>query len=208
MADIVLDHQGPPSAPASTAGIAYFDSVSKIPSYRNDVKVASIGGVRNTSLAAQAYTTSEIYLTGSALAVPGHLLQAGAIFRWKVVATKTAGTGAPVIIIKVGTLGTTGDTSRVTFTQAASGTSATDTGVWDIEAVLRNTGASGVLVGSLQMAHVLAATGFSTLDHNAMLVVSSGFDTTTAALIVGLTFNHGTAGAGNIELVTAELINS
>jgi hypothetical protein len=41
-----------------------------------------------------------------------------------------------------GTLGTTGDTAIATLTQAASGTSVTDTAVWEIEAVLRNTGAA------------------------------------------------------------------
>lgn len=208
MADIVLDTQVPPSTPSAATGVVYFDSVSKLLTMKNDAgKTLTAPNIRNTSTAAQAYTTTEIYLAGSALAVPGHLLQVGATFRWRVVATKTAGTGPPVLIIRVGTAGTAADTARVTFTQVAAGTSVADTAFYQVEAAIRSIGAAGVLTAGLTMSHVLAATGFSTLDHNVMLVTSAGFDTTVAATIVGLTFNHGTAGAGNIELVTAELVN-
>jgi hypothetical protein len=135
-------------------------------------------------------------------------MQAGATFRWRVVLTKTAGTGALVWIIRVGTAGTTSDTARVTFTQASAPTSVTDAAFVNVEAVLRNAGAAGVLAAGLRLSHVLAITGFSQLGTNVQQVSSAGFDTTVAGTIVGLTFNHQTAGAGSIEVVTAELVNS
>jgi hypothetical protein len=208
MSDILLDQQSAPSAPSAGTGLTYFDSTSKLLTARTSVAPVTVGGVRNASIATQAYTTSEIYLAGSALAVPSHLMQAGAIFRWTVNLTKTAGTGALVWIIRVGTAGTTADTARVTFTQASTPTSATDDAYVVVEAILRNTGAAGILAGSLLLTHVLAITGFSQLGTNVQQVTSAGFDTTVPGTIVGLTFNHSTAGAGNIEMVTAALLNS
>ena len=208
MADILLDNQSAPSAPSSGQTVIWSDNVSKTLMARNDVKPSTVGGVRNASTSTQAFTTSEIYLAGSALVVPSHLMQVGATFHWHVVLTKTAGTGALLWRIRVGTNGTTADTERILFTQASVPTSATDAAFVHVVAILRSAGASGVLAGGLRLNHVLAATGFSQLTTNVQQVTSSGFDTQVANLIVGLTFNHQTAGAGNIELVTAELVNS
>lgn len=204
MSDITLDDETVPSAPASGKVILYNDSLSKFPSYRTSVRSGTIGSVRNFNTSAQAYTTSEVYIAGSALTIPSGLMAVGMRFRWKFGLTKTAGTGSQVFAIKFGTNGTTADTSRVTFTQVAAGTSVTDTEVVEISATVRSIGASGVVSGVLSMTHVLATTGFSTLGANVMSVNSSGFDTTVANLIAGVSFNHGTAGAGNIEFVAAE----
>jgi hypothetical protein len=206
MADIVLDNEAAPSAPASGKVILYNDSVSLVPAFRTSAKAASFG-VRNASVAVQAYTTAEIYLTGSALTIPSHLLQVGTTLRWRGVLTKTAGTAAPVFIIRLGTAGTTSDTARHTFTGFATPSSATDTAWVDIEMIVRTIGAAATSVGSIRMAHQLAATGFANLDHAVQTVSTGTFDSTVAALIAGVTFNHSTAGAGNIEQVTAELVN-
>ena len=205
MADILLDDEVTPAAPAASKVLVYNDSVSKLLTQRTSVKPHGIVPVRNGSTAAQAYTTADVYVTGSDLAVPGHLMQIGMVFRWRLGLTKTAGTGSPVWTIRIGTAGAIGDTARLTFTQVAAGTSVTDTGYWDIEAIVRSIGAAGVISGVLAMSHVLATTGFSTLGANVMQGQSAGFDTTVAATKVGLSFNHGTAGAGNIEYVSAEL---
>lgn len=210
MADFVLDTQGAPASPSAGTMLFYPESttlkfVSKDVNGRYEIMG---GGLRNFSTAAQAYTTAEIYLAGSALTVPTHLLQAGAIFRWRVVASKTAGTGAPVWKLYKGTLGTTGDTNIATLTQASAPTSVADTAIYDIEAVLRNTGAAGVMLFSLSMTHALQITGFSQIPTNAQFVAATSFDTTAASLIVGISANFSTAGAGNIEQVTAELVNA
>lgn len=207
MSRIILDDEATPSAPASSKTIIYNDSVSKALTARTSVKPMTLAGILNSSVAVQAYTTSEIYLTGSALAVPGHLLLAGAIFRWRIVLTKTAGTAIPVFIVRIGTLGTTGDAAIVTFTGFAGATSATDTAWVDIEFIIRTIGASATSEGAIRMNHALAATGFSNLTMAVERKDGTTFNSTTAALIAGVTFNHSTAGAGNIEMVSAELIN-
>jgi hypothetical protein len=56
------------------------------------------------------------------------------------------------------------------------------------------------------MAHVLAATGFSTLDHNVMQVTSAGFDTTVAGTIVGVSVNPGAAGVWTHQVISAECL--
>lgn len=208
MPDILLDTQAVPTAPAASKGLLYFDNVSNVVTSVTSVKSQSVGGVRNASVATQAYSTAEIYLTGSNLAIPSHKLQVGATFRWRVVLTKTAGTGALLWRIRIGTLGTTGDAEIILFTQASAPTSATDTAKVDIDFIIRTIGAAATSQGGLRLNHVLAATGFSQLTTNVQQGAGTTFDSTTAALIAGITFNAQTAGAGNIELVGAELINS
>lgn len=208
MAIITLDTQSAPATP-SGAGTLYFDSTSKLLTMKNDSGIPrTVQGVRNASAAAQAFLAADVYVTGSSLAIPSHLLQVGATIRWRIVATKTAGTGSPVWTVRFGTAGAVGDTARVTFTQVAAGTSVADAGFFDIECVVRVAGASGVLAGGLRMDHVLATTGWSTLGSNVQQVTSSAFDMTVANSIIGLSFNHQTAGAGSIEVVSAELVNS
>lgn len=207
MAEILIDEQTVPSAPAAGKLLIYEDSVSDRLTARSSARVETVGGVYNNSVAAQAYTTTEIYLTGSALAVPSHGFQVNSTLRWNIVLTKTAGTAIPVFIVRVGTLGTTGDTARHTFTGFAGPTSATDTAWVTIEMIVRTIGAAATSSGAIRMNHQLAATGFSNLTTAVERVSSGTFDTTVANLIAGVTFNHSTAGAGNIEQVTAELIN-
>jgi hypothetical protein len=209
MADILLDTQATPTAPSSGGMVLYPETgtlqyVSKDSTGRHQ----TLGPVVNYSTAAQAYTTAEIYIAGSALTVPVHLLQAGARCKWRVVATKTAGTGAPVFKLYKGTLGTTGDTAIATLTQASAPTGVADTAIYDIEAVLRNVGAAGVMLFSLYMTHVLQITGFSQLPANVQQTASSSFDTTAAGLIIGISVNYQTAGAGNIEQITSQLDNT
>lgn len=209
MADVLLDTQVAPSTPSAGTMVVYPETTTlQYVSKDANGRYQTFGDVANQSTGPQAYTTTEIYITGSALTVPAHLLQVGARCRWRVVATKTAGTGAPVWKLYKGTLGTTGDTAIATLTQASAPTSVTDTAIYDIEAVLRNTGASGVMLFSLYMTHVLQITGFSQLPANVQQVASSSFDTTATGLIIGISVNFSTAGAGNIEQITSKLDNS
>lgn len=138
----------------------------------------------------------------------GLVLQVGTTFRWTLYMTKTgAGTAAPIWVIHVGTAGSVADAARVTFTQVALQTAVADTGVVEINAVLRNVGAAGVLAAGLAMTHVLAATGFSTLTDNVMQVTSAGFDTTVAGTIIGLSVNPGAAGVWTHQVIAAEMKN-
>lgn len=207
MSEILLDDQAVAAAPAVGKALIYNDSVSKLLVTRTSTKTLSVSGVRNASVAVQAYTTTEIYLTGSALVIPSHLLQIGATLRWNIVLTKTAGTAIPVFIVKLGTLGTTGDAARHTFTGFAGPTSAVDTAWVTIDMIVRTIGAAATSSGAIRLNHQLASTGFANLTTAVQTVSTGTFDSTTPALIAGVTFNHSTAGAGNIEQVTAELVN-
>lgn len=207
MAIVTLDVQTAPSAP-SGAGTLYFDSTSKLLTMRNDTKLITPSGITNASVAAQAYTTAEIYLTGSALAIPSYLLQVGATFHWRIVATKTAGTAIPVFKVTIGTLGSVSDASLATFTGFAGPSSATDTVYVDIDVVIRTIGASATSEAGIRWSHFLAATGWANLMTGCERKDGTTFNASTAALIAGVTFNHSTAGAGNIEMVTSELVNN
>lgn len=206
MAVVILDVQTAPAAP-SGAGTMYFDNVSKLFTFRNDTKIVTPGGVQNASVAAQAYTTTEIYLTGSALAVPSHQLLVGSKFTWKIVLSKSAGTAAPVFTIRMGTGGSTGDATIVTFTGFATPSSNADTAWVEIQLIIRTLGAAATSEAAIRMNHQLAATGFSNLTTAVERKDGTTFNSVTAGLIAGLTFNHSTAGAGNIEMVDAELGN-
>jgi hypothetical protein len=208
MAKIVLDTEATPATPVA-GSMALYPETTTLQYVTKDAngRMQTVGDIANQSIAAQAYTTAEIYLTGSALVIPAHLLQVGARCSWRVVASKTAGTGAPVWKLYKGTLGSLSDTAIATLTQASAPTSVTDTAVYNIEAILRNIGAAGIMLFSLSMIHALAATGFSQVAGNAQQVASSSFDTTVSGLIIGISANFSTAGAGNIEQVSAKLDN-
>lgn len=165
--------------------------------------------VRNASTSSQTISAATAYVVNSTLAIPTGKLRLGSVLRWRLAVTKTAAgtTAGCAIIVKLGTLGTTSDTSVLTFTFGTP-TAAADTAYFDIEVVCRGPlTASGVLAGIARMTHNLAATGFSTLPGEAISVVSSAFDVTTASLIAGLTITTTTASAWTIVVVTAEAKN-
>lgn len=211
MADIILDTQSAPSTPAAGKGIIFLESGGKRATLKDDSgrTYTMPGAIVNANTADVVATGVDTYLTGSSLTVPtGLTLQVGTMLKWRIYMTKTAaGTAAPVWVVRIGTAGTTADAAILTFTQVALQTAAVDTGCVEITAALRNVGAAGVLAGGLHMSHVLAATGFSTLDHNVMQVVSAGFVTTTAGLIAGVSVNPGASGVWTHQVIRAEMLN-
>ena len=211
MADILLDNQTIPGTPASGKLILFTHSGNKKLVTRDDTGAYSTlgGAIRNWNTADVVANAADTYLTGSGLTVPtGLVLQVGTTFRWRLAMVKTAaGTAAPIWVLRVGTAGTTADTARCTFTQVALQTAVVDTGIVDVTAILRNVGAAGVLAGVLNMNHVLATTGFSTLGANTLQVTSAGFDTTVANTIVGLSVNPGTLGVWTHQVIAAEMLN-
>jgi hypothetical protein len=155
------------------------------------VKVPGLGlpgGNSNTAdVVANAAAT---YLTGGSLLIGGRV-QAGSFFKWRLRASKTAtGTTAPTIAVVTGTLGTTGDTARVTHTSTAIQTAAIDSGMFEIDANFRAVGAgSAVLQSSIRMDHALAdGAGFGTFRY---LTGNSAAFTVGAADIIGLVVTPG-----------------
>jgi hypothetical protein len=119
-----------------------------------------------------------------------------------------AGTATPILNVRLGTAGTTSDTSRVTLTHTAQ-TAAADTGVYDLEVLFRTVGSgtSAVIVAGGVLDHVLAATGLSVSNTAIATGVSSGFDSTVANLGIGVSVNGGTSAAWTVQIVNAELFN-
>ena len=161
---------------------------------------------------------ADTYLVGSSIAIPASSLQAKSIYRCVFQVSKTAaGVAAPVLILRFGTLGTTGDAAKCTFTFPVQ-TAVADNGLFAVEAIFRTVGSgtSAVIEGTASLIHALVGT---TANTNAGLssttlgvaptvsAVSAGFDSTVANSIVGLSVNGGTAAAWTIPHVTSELIN-
>lgn len=165
------------------------------------------GQVDNGSSANQVLTNGVTYLTGSDCLIPTGKIKVGTKYRCKFNIVKTAaGTAAPDFHIKVGTAGTTADTSRVTITMAAQ-TAVIDEGVVEIECIFRAAGASAVLQALSTLGHRLATTGLSTSNHDVKIGTSAAFDVTTAALKIGVAVNVGASSSWTISLVSAELVS-
>lgn len=168
------------------------------------------GVIVNQSVSSQAPSTTDVYLTGSNILIPAGAPSVGTLYHLIFDIVKSAGTGAPVITIRFGTAGTTADTSRCAFTFGI-GTSVADTARFDINCLFRTVGATttAVIQGNAQMVNNLinTATGFSgTTTIHDVQTTGGGFDSTVANSIIGASFNGGTAFAGTVQLVRAELI--
>lgn len=174
-----------------------------------EADIVALLGRRNQSVASQApAAATRTYLTGSALLVKPGRLQIGSCFRWRFSLTKTAaGTAASTFDVCVGTLGTTGDTARVSFTKPA-GTAAADEALVDILVVCRGPlTAAGVLAGQFCMSHNLAATGHLVIPQAVVNTISAGFDVTPDNLILGVCVTSGASDAITVQAMQAEAWN-
>jgi hypothetical protein len=90
-------------------GVGFFETPATVP-----------GTATNKSTASQAFSTTDAYVTGSNVLVAGlGTPTVGLMYDCSFDMAKTAGTGAMVITVRVGTAGTTADTARLTFTHDA-----------------------------------------------------------------------------------------
>lgn len=157
----------------------------------------------NKSTSAQgAGFASDTYLVGSN--IPCVNPTVGWLYRLVFDVTKTgAGTATPIIIVRIGTAGTTSDTARLTFTWGV-GTAVADTGIFIVEAMFRTVGSgtSAVLQGRAGLTN-LASTGIASTVKG-VVVTSSGFDSTVAGSVIGASYNGGTSASHTVQLVTAE----
>lgn len=170
-----------------------------------EVNAAFVSGVttnKSTSAVAAAFA-ADTYLVGSSVPLGSPVIGTSYILTFDV--TKTAaGTATPILTVRVGTAGTTGDTARCTFTFSA-GTAATDTGIFTATCTFRTigSGTSAVLQGRCQL-DSQPTTGLSSLIHG-VVSTSGGFDSTVANSIIGASFNGGASFSGTVQLVTAEI---
>jgi hypothetical protein len=151
---------------------------------------------------------ADTYLVGSAIPVPTSAFVIGMRYVCQFDMVKTAaGTAAATVIVRIGTAGSTADAAILTFTWGA-GTAAADTGMFYVTAHFRLIGSAGVLVGTCECSHALAATGLISTGASGagqLSVVSSAFDTSAANTIIGVSFNGGASFSGTNSLVEAEL---
>lgn len=168
------------------------------------------GALYNQAVASQTGFAADTYLVGSSIAIPSSGLRVGSRYRLLFDVTKTAaGVATPAINIRVGTAGTTADTSRAAMTFPAQ-TAVVDSGSFEIDVVARTVGSgtSAVLQGFARLRHGLAATGLSTSGGPIVVNTGGGFDSTVANSIIGASVNGGASAAWTIQLVAAELLNT
>lgn len=211
MADIVLDTQSASATPAAGQVALFPETGGKRLTFKDDAGrtyTLGEGCIRNQSVAVTgAGFAADTYVVGSAITVPASLaLQVGTQYRCKISLSKTAaGVAAPTCIVRVGTLGTTGDAAMFTFTGAIQ-TAVVDVGLIEVLITIDTIGATGTMRGTFVLKHnVASGAGLSGTD-----VIEQGngsFNTTTASLIIGISLNYGAAAAVTITQVEAELLN-
>lgn len=167
----------------------------------------------NASVANQSVGAADTYLTGSDVLIPDGRGQAKAKYNLRIAISKTAaGTGTPTLNIRVGTAGTTADTSRCLFTFPAANTAAADTAWFEAMLTFRTfgSGTSTVLQGALKIEHQLTATGFGGTSQGANMFVNTtggGFDGTVPNLRIGASLNGSTGAVWTVTQVDAVLSN-
>jgi len=166
-----------------------------------------------SSAANQTGFAADTYLTGSRLLFPPGGPLAGAQYRCIFDMVKTAaGVATPIITVRVGTAGTTADTSRAAMTFAV-GTAVVDSGIFEVLVHFRTigSGAAAVLAAVTSLRHALAATGLTTTGasgHGQIANVGGGFDSTAVNLGIGVSFNGGTSFSGTCTLIQAQLLGA
>jgi len=174
-------------------GIGFFEIESPTP--------VPLGTNFNMTATAAGFAT-DTYISGSALDLDAlGSPRVGRRYSWRLLISKTAaGTATPVITVRVGTAGTTGDTARATLTWGA-GTANADRGEIEMEAVVTATGASGQIRVKANWTTNLTTTGLSNAVKT-LFVQSGSFDLGVANSLIGLSYNGGTSAAHTIEWVT------
>jgi len=210
MADILLDNQGAPSAPAASKSVLFTDSTAKRLCQMDDAGVPHGLFATNFLTASQALGTGNTYVTNSGLLIPSFGMKAGQLYRWTLSLSKTAaGVAAAVIGISIGNNQTTADTIRLTLTQAAAEAQSAlvASALLTIIMQVRNVGASGVLAGGFGFSQTYQATAGNLAFGGGNDAVAAGFDNTAVAgFFAGLQINAGASSAWTITACAAELI--
>lgn len=199
-----------PGTPSSGYTWLYSDTTTKLLTAVNDVGATQTVPLWkfNQSVAAQgAGFSSDTYLVGSNISIPSGYPRVGTLYHGTFDVSKTAaGSATPIITLRLGTLGTTGDAAICQFTFSA-GTAAADVGTCEIWGLFRTVGSgtSAVVQGRCEIRHGLSATtGLISLVSETKQVTSSGFDSSVANSIIGVSVNGGASAAWTVQLVTAE----
>lgn len=205
MAELLLDEQGTPAAPAAGQMLIYPDNAASTLMSRDDAgRVNGIG--RSWSIADQLLGVADTYVTGSRILIPSVGLQVGSRirFRWSVSKT-AAGLAAPIYTVRLGTAGSTADPAVWTHTGVAQ-TAVAEVGWFELNLIVRSIGASGVIHGVLAVARTggTAATGLAAVP--AAIVTGGAANVAFAAgQGIGLSINPGASSAWTVGQVQADL---
>lgn len=199
--------------PAASAGLSAMEFPVNDAGSTKKLTLAQINDYANsvfkTASAAQGPGfATDTYVTDSRIVLPQARMQAGVVYRAKMVFTKTAaGTATPIFNLRTGTAGTTADTSRLSYTGVAQ-TAVVDTAYLEFMATFRAVGASAIVAAWLRFDHDLASTGFANASRGFQgSAVSSTFDSTTASMGIGVSVNGGASAAWTMQQCFAELLN-
>lgn len=162
----------------------------------------------NGSTSNQSGISGDTYLAGSNISIPQGKIKTGTMYRCRFNVVKTgAGTGAPVISVRVGTAASTADTARATLTFAAQ-TGVIDEGMFEVICVFRSAGAAAVIQAVGNLWHRLVTTGLNTTaTFTSVLNTGGSFDVTGAGLKIGLSVNAPNPSSWTVSVVSAELVN-
>ena len=201
MADILIDNETKPSAPASGKSLLFVDS-SMLTLASLDATGLPHGVLYTTgSTSAQgSIATTEVYLTGSSILIPSYGMTTNMIFIWLISAAKgAASTAAPIWTWRIGAAKTTSDTSRLALTATGVQAATAFDGILVASLRVNSVGASGVITGSGGSGPNFGGGGSG---------VSSGFDNTSTigGQYIGLTVTSGASATWSINSVSAFLI--
>lgn len=222
MSFIIFNEQAAiPSTPSSGKVNEFFDNTATPRKRFTDdsgTTYSFLDSIHNSWLSTNASTASvaagyaaDTYLAGSSITIPAAgLWKAGTIYKSIFDMTKTAaGTAGAVLTLRMGTAGTTADTSIASQTYTA-GTAAADTGICEVWVNFRSVGAgtSAVVELTTRWSKTLTSTGLINSTNIVLmtLTTSSGFASTTPT-IIGLSFNGGASFSGTNTFVQTELYN-
>lgn len=206
MAKITIPNQTAPTTPSSGYSVLWIDSTTKKLIETDDAGVHRLATPsKNYATGQQTGFAADTYLSGSAITVPSFGMQIGQIYQWQVSIEKTAaGTGAITCTIRLGTAGTTSDTSRCALVQTVAQTATASVTTMFVSCVVRTVSASGVLIGAMSFGSSGTTTGFGDGDR----IVSGAFDNSAVGgQLLGLSLNGNTSAAYTIDSCFGYLIS-
>ncbi len=214
MADIILaNNAAAPTTPSSGFSDAYFDSTSKKLRSKADDGTVTIYPYMITDASGVGATgfATDTYLSGSSCTVPvAGDWTVGMSYYCMFDMTKTnVGTAAFTITVRMGTAGTTSDTTLAQAIAFGAGTGAIDEGIFETWITFKTVGSgtSAVVAYTAKCAHHLAATGLISTGASGIGIIkgtSAGFNSTTPT-IIGMSINGGASFAGTNVTVQANL---
>ena len=144
---------------------------------------------------------------GSNIAIPA-TVKVGTRYRAKLYVQKgAAGANASSLTLRAGANSTVSDPSIATFSYGTA-TAAADNGRFEVDAVFTATGASAAVYVDFNFIHKLSTTGFSNTSYNVLANVSSStFNSATAGMVLGLSWNPGGGASANVAGIFTQIEN-